>query len=425
MPPLSPKNQSLTKELLLLLTHWLSTSSFHGLSQIGATQKSLTRRLIWLLLFIVSASYCIFNLYELFLEFTKYPTVTNTETISDFPVVFPSVTICILSNKTVPQMILKSEYARKVLSPDEITLTHAYVDERDETCFTFNKNGSKIAYSVEQNFEIELFLGIEDNTSFPNGAHVIIHNASGYKPYSEGFDISTGNLYFKSHTVQAIFFILKKIFLGVFTSVVFSKVVRQEKPAPYSECLDADSEQYLENIYKGYADLIKLHNKEYSSSECSLICVADIIKTCPICFDRLAECRLQCRPGCKTVTFSYMLGFSNFPQRNYFEVNRNFTGEFQNNHSFATLKQSVLKLSMRYDQMGYTLVQKIPKYTFDSLIGTFGGTFGCFIGASLLSLVELLLLVLDVIMLACRKMDKKMDKKLTVVETRNELKQII
>lgn len=201
MSSVSSKDQSFTKELSLLLSNWLSTSSFHGLSKIGETQKHLVWRLIWFLLFIVSASYCTFSIYESFLQFAEYPTVTNTEKISELPVPFPSVTICPMSNKTVPQMILRSNYGRYARTASDFTPSHAYVDERSETCFTFNKNGSQTAYSpTASSFEIELFIGLESDTSFPNGAHVIIHNASGYKSYSEGFDISTGN-FFKFNTI--------------------------------------------------------------------------------------------------------------------------------------------------------------------------------------------------------------------------------
>lgn len=173
---------------------------------------------------------------------------------------------------------------------------------------------------------------------------------------------------------------------------------------------------------------MKLHNKEYSSSECRNKCTNDILKTCfgPIdhsCTDRLSVCRPQCPPRCETDTFSYMLSFSNFPQSKYFEVNRNFTSEFRTNHTFATLKQSVLKLSMRYDELGYTLVEKVPKIPFESLIGTLGGTLGCFIGASLLSLVDLFQLVLDVIMLVCRSMAKRMARKMTAVKRSKKLKE--
>lgn len=172
---------------------------------------------------------------------------------------------------------------------------------------------------------------------------------------------------------------------------------------------------------------MELHHKEYSSSECKEKCVGDILKTCPVpidpsCIKGFSVCSSQCPPRCETDTFSYILGLSNFPQSNYFEVNRNFTSEFQTNHTFATLKQSVLKLSMRYDELGYTLVKKVPKIPIESLIGTLGGTLGCFIGASLLSLVDLFQLVLDIILLVFRSMGKTIARKITVVKRSKKLR---
>lgn len=141
------------------------------------------------------------------------------------------------------------------------------------------------------------------------------------------------------------------------------------------------------------------HNLEYSASECIFLCISSCqnIGACDLS-DR-QKCQEKCPPSCELEYYSYTSGSLNFPPKNYFKLNENFTDEFRSNYSFAELKQSVLKLTLRYEDLGYTFIEQKPKFTFDSLIGIFGGTLGCFLGASLLSIADLLQLLLDIILL--------------------------
>lgn len=194
-----PNKPGLAKKLPLLLEGWLGTSSFHGLSQIGLANHFI-RKLLWFILFVASASYCSYSLYDSFFNYFQYPVVTNTEKITStgVPIPFPAFTICQSSNKTVDQMLVQSISStiqpgpKSFYSSLDFTVTHSYADIQSGTCFTFNKHGEKLAYSRTYSFRIELFLGVESGTLFPNGAHVIIHNSSGYKPYTDGFDVPTG-----------------------------------------------------------------------------------------------------------------------------------------------------------------------------------------------------------------------------------------
>ena len=75
----------------------------------------------------------------------------------------------------------------------DLKVTDAYVANHNQTCFSYNLTDQ--VYRPSTAFEIEMFLGAESKTSFPSGAHVIIHNASGYKEYTDGFNVLTGNIY--------------------------------------------------------------------------------------------------------------------------------------------------------------------------------------------------------------------------------------
>ena len=87
------ENQTLTKELLLLLTNWISNSTFHGLTQISIANNR-PKKLIWALVILTSASYCLYTISHVLDAFLRFPVVTNTEKISLFRLFFPTITIC-------------------------------------------------------------------------------------------------------------------------------------------------------------------------------------------------------------------------------------------------------------------------------------------------------------------------------------------
>ena len=114
-------------------------------------------------------------------------------------------------------------------------------------------------------------------------------------------------------------------------------------------------------------------------------------------FDCLTKCPLEC----VTERFEYTFGFSNFPPKNYFQEQSNFTVEFQSK-TYDELKSTVLKLSIRYKHLSITYITQEQKTSVEGLIATIGGTLGCFIGASMLSLVEIIELFFQLQKAVCK-----------------------
>lgn len=54
-------------------------------------------------------------------------------------------------------------------------------------------------------------------------------------------------------------------------------------------------------------------------------------------------------------------------------------------------------LNVFYDTMSYSIIQESPSLTSDTLIANIGGNLGLFTGASMLSVIELVELILAVI----------------------------
>ena len=112
-------------------------------------------------------------------------------------------------------------------------------------------------------------------------------------------------------------------------------------------------------------------------------------------------CFTKCPLECETERFEYSVGFSNFPPKNYFQEQSSFNPEFQDK-TYDELKQTVLKLSVRYRHLSTTYITQEQKTSIADLVATIGGTLGCFIGASMLSLVEIIELLIQLLIAVCK-----------------------
>lgn len=68
-------------------------SGIHGLHRIRAT-KSITSKLAWVLVTLVSGIACAFCLHWVLTDFADAPTVTSTETIVETEMTAPTITVC-------------------------------------------------------------------------------------------------------------------------------------------------------------------------------------------------------------------------------------------------------------------------------------------------------------------------------------------
>lgn len=143
-------------------------------------------------------------------------------------------------------------------------------------------------------------------------------------------------------------------------------------------------------------DHIQRENLKYAHTECILYCVKEqIFKACGQPKQSLSyqkcesefkytffsnglydkHCLPACPLQCETEQFDYQLGFLNFPVESYFEQNE-IKNLINRTEDFSILKQSVLKLTLRYGQLSYTHIVQEPKTFFQDLIANVGGTMG-------------------------------------------------
>lgn len=167
-----------------------------------------------------------------------------------------------------------------------------------------------------------------------------------------------------------------------------SKIITTLYPEPYSRCSYTGNETHT---YENYTDHIRRENLKYAYTECRTYCISDYLtnecgyerdQKCYSDFissffqmDFFNKCADLCPLECKTEEFDYKLGFLNFPVESYF-VENNFSNFINRSEDFTKLKQSVLKLTLRLDQLSYMHIVQEPKMSIQDLVAAIGGTLG-------------------------------------------------
>ena len=171
---------------------------------------------------------------------------------------------------------------------------------------------------------------------------------------------------------------------------------------PYSE-VECVSETAQENYrYKSGAVAF------YSYEGCMLDCMVEYVtRSCNCSFLEAAAvtCTMQhvyfcmserlrtyytqcdCLYPCKQFIYDTQLSALDLPTPLVREVAlmENFTWTTE-----ADIKRNMIHLSVFYDSMQYTQTTQVPSYTLDELVANLGGQLGLFLGASALTMLELL-----------------------------------
>ena len=76
---------------------YIESTPTHGVVHIF-TGKSIIRRLFWLLIVLVAAGYCLYNISDRIRYLSSNPTSTTTSLVQQASLEFPAVTICNLNS---------------------------------------------------------------------------------------------------------------------------------------------------------------------------------------------------------------------------------------------------------------------------------------------------------------------------------------
>ncbi|XP_076071766.1 acid-sensing ion channel 1A-like isoform X1 [Mytilus galloprovincialis] len=430
-----------TKEMVFntnIVEEFKNTSSIHGLSRFGGPELYSRRKLIWIILVLAAASgLFIFVILE-FLHLSHNPTITSFTTSIQETIDFPAVTVCNLNQ--VKSSVLecfsekdkleasKTFYALSELSiilehfglrstqtpiPGDVLYScarnHSHqigdmirychfkqelIDCKDiftpimtelGVCYTFNKDAKMVAESVGETAGLRFFVNIQQDLYFfsstiQTGVKVVLHDPSEEPlPSLRGFLVGPG--------------------LSAGCSIRKTKVITL--PSPYGSCREVSDKLSGIGTYSeltcfkhcfddylvqkcGCRHLFSNGKAEFCDSQQLIDCYAEYQKNISRDSDFLHNC--SCPPNCETTKYETSLSYAAFTS--------NFIASYLFNQSVLPnedyLSRNFIDLRLFYNSMIEEATEEVPEKTVGSILGTVGGQMGMFIGASILSIVEII-----------------------------------
>lgn len=465
------KNKPLGNQLKDGLYELATASTMHGIPNVLKT-RHIAIKVIWMMFFLASSAVCVKFIFDSIQQYFSFEVVSSVRIIPNIPAEFPVITICnrnsLNTNYSYQEMkkygvlvdnvqiLLKynsplvTDAQRKLLgySMEDMLIECSFSDRNCYAkdfvwqfdrfylnCFSFNsgKNSLNQAVPIQKIYQsgsraglsVTLFVGLpeylEEYNMF-NGIYVFINNAT-----------------YSSKSLKQI-----AVSPGAETNLIIDRTFVSQKPYPYSDCEVEYDTEFDSILYKK----IKESNLVYSKQECYVLCTQKKIEEkcgCYVTFfspisnkipcsnltqalcslevraqllngDLSEECDKLCPIECKKIIYSHSFSFTNalsekYVRKNYFEKPI-ITSKYANrNVTFDDIKSGLIKLNIYYDDLQYTEITESESVTFFNLLANVGGTFGLFIGISLLSFVEVIEVLYEIfyLLVTFRKSNKPND----------------
>ncbi|GFN78077.1 acid-sensing ion channel 1 [Plakobranchus ocellatus] len=441
-----------------LLETYLHSATIHGISQTSGPQFYIYRRPIWCLLVIAMAIGLSITLFGQISNLYDHPVKTVTRVTLKNEMVFPAVTICSLNQyirDRVPDIpiieklfLYQSQYApmargtglfNKTLDLDNLTdvsgddlvaiVRHAAPRLEDllrqctwevhgyncqdlfrpiqtgyGTCFVFNGpdiEPDQLAKAVSSLSMLRVLIWTHNDKSYYSklihaGIKVLIH-----QPDEMPFPLYQG-WYVRP---------------GVAASMALSRSDSKGLPSPYKAfnngyCVDTTAEGYINPLkrYKIYTEdncindclfeklealcnckhYFALGNRPYCSAKQLLGCY--IPKLAGLDTTDVQHC--GCGKKCHTVTYDADISYADFAS-DFIEEQAMRDGITFFNHA---LSDNIVDLKIYFKSLNTMDIVQEPELTSMTIIGTVGGQMGLFLGASILSVTELIELILILVL---------------------------
>lgn len=237
--------------------------------------------------------------------------------------------------------------------------------------------------------------------------------------------------------------------VGKTTYIRLIKEVTINEPYPYSDCKD------LTNYKSILFDFIKNSENAYRQKSCLDLCYQmSTIENCG-CYDleslkftsdkpchlndtdyfclvnnyrqfvteeNNVNCSIECPLECVTERYQINSQFSDYPSRAYIKsvLNENISSKKKvsdtkfsaqdEEETYQIYKNQYLEVNIYFDDYKYVSISETRKTSEIDLISSIGGTLGLFIGISLLSIIEVVELIAEIILILFNKFMMKRNR---------------
>ena len=386
--------------------------TIHGIFRILNSKKTGVRA-FWLVLFLGSASYLTYQVAEIFKSFLNYSIITKVEKRNQKPLRFPAITFCptmymdfqnlttadIVNETRLKEIVKQADRGKQLVLkyifegetynyPEKIN--HWIIPGSTSLCYTFNPKGDLAQHRAGALNRLNILLFINSSeakadNSLANGPNSL---ANGPNSLANGIRISIhAPAVFPFPRVDGI-----GISPGFSSTIALKKRTTFRKEHPYtSNCTQGNNEH---RIFPGKYSVV---NCDYSCMEEKVIniCGWPSHQTAAYmprkrklrlydnfnassnlkCLQRkevvqnLLTTECNCPIPCHETTYKKTLSLLKWPNDNEYDV------------------------WIYFEEMLNEIVTELPEWTFTKLISDIGGQTGVWLGASVLSIVELLMLM--------------------------------
>ncbi len=365
-----PKKYTNLKNKLLMFTG-------HGVADL-VNSKSLTGRLMWLIFILISIGVTFYLIISSVIAFKNFEIVTNIKLVYQTELEFPAITICPLNIKNPRNFFMTN------LNFNELDLyIPNYIDDVqiEQMCLRFNG----------KNLNSPKKLLNSKNNSYLGGLNM------GFYIHPEEISI---DLYLFIHPGTVIpleYEIQGAPKSNIITNIILEKTVQISLGNPYSDCVSIndltsyDSDLVRETLKSGYL---------YRQKDCLDVCIKKNFTHCTECEKKpfiQSKCSKLCPLECESTTYKQTVFEEKLSSNSviYKDMINNYTNLTIEYFNFTKLTpEEFLKdfslIYIYFDELKYTKISQIEKYTDIDLMSSIGGSLGLFLGMSFMSFFQLI-----------------------------------
>lgn len=455
----SDKNKKFFQKLKETFKESILSSNFHGIANV-VKSSSFLLKLMWIIFIMISASFCVYMIVVNILSYLQYEVSTKTRLINEYESIFPTVTICNinffttnLATKSIEEFkqdfsdydplseffkiecisklrLIKNEQEIKDLGDSKKKLIFSCFFNGEDcdydklsyfrhpsygNCYQFNSgydtNRKRIALKKislsERTYSLRLALNvsIDNGLKFMNGnlgALLLIHNQSTYPTTVDEITIGP-----KTET-----------------NIGLSRTFFESQPKPFSSCdgntndknsFDSEFFKLVHEKNEGYSQklcVFQCYQKEYlnrckcyvdyypsfyNGTNCgnNLDCVNEA-------YDKIDynKCLEKCPLECQGMWFDYTISTNKFFNPSFEQSLKSYyaNNDSDSNKTFFNSKELAV-VNIYYKDLKYVSMTEIPTLSLIGLFSNIGGIGGLFLGASLLTFLEIIAFLIQVILL--------------------------
>ncbi|CAH3015517.1 unnamed protein product [Porites evermanni] len=431
------------------LESFANDTTLHGARYL--CDKNVFRRVLWTLVLIGSFSFCIYQVCETLVAFSQRPFITKvststTETNESF---FPAVSLCNLNsfntrryrdilkshNFSEPFIEKKIQDVLVIVNKDKKAFNDEFV-KRNPEFFQRQKTASEIMAQLMLSHQIEEMLlpvSPQFHSCSVNGKKCTANNFTShvsslyglcytFNSLKSGRPLLYATLSGKNSGLRLLLNIERDSYLAtnIRPTVGLAIIIHDQKSFPFMEdfgttivnlkggilcltCLSSDLYKLSLQIRMCFSRTYYFTALHYTVKRCG--CTPPEFKEEFGASSEKESCDKNCPEPCEHVEYETSFSYSalqpesfvdhlmDFLKSNDTSVDRAIYEPLLNmtpSERERYIEKNIISLDIYFEDLSYEIIEQTPVYETWTMIGSLGGTFGLFLGMSLLTILEFL-----------------------------------